>query len=783
MERVRLFIKRLSDPSFSKIYVIAMLLISLLVVGGYFSYAMFTVSKERSNAISIVTGNLIYDLKVDGEDIEELTVLANTTMEFTITLTNPNNRIARFNFYYVGSLPSGVIAGYLEEDAVNIPPTEAGLNLEQVGTSGSSNTYKIKVTNTTGKSITINLGASVGLDYNDLTLPSNGHLFEKYKINLGDAILTDPDNSINRADAEQYFVTGDNPDNYIWYSGKLWRAVSVDPNNATVKAITNETISAMGTWGSSSSFSGSYMQSWLNNTDSDGFLGSLDNPEKYIDMDSKWNATMMTNSSAKPSSTTMVTNAVGLINSYEYNKGIDWLLTNEYYFLLNPSSSTSVYINGNFNDNNIGTFNGIGTLLNVNGCMIRPSVNFFSSLSVLSGTGTVDDPYIISDNTAETNDLLNTRLSGEWLKFNNEDFRIVDVEANGTVKIVAANAITNRAFSTNSSSTFSSTDTSNVGYYLNNTYYNSIASEYKEMLVTGPWYLGSFSYGSSWKLEKCSTEACTTPSSYVVARVGLLRNSELMSAHTGGELKSYWTITPSTSTANSVKVNGIYGSNWEEVANRTTGSRDSSALMVRPALYLNSNVRIVGGNGTKESPFMISFEAIDDEGKIKVVDSYNVAVDYAKYDNGSYVLYTDTFKIVSGANNSYVIDLQNGSTANGTNVQLYQDNNSVAQRFKFKAVADNHYNIAVASLTSRGLDVYNGSSAPGTNIQIYDLSSYDSPAQKWALVSAGDGYYYIKSALGTCIDVANGTATNNANVQTYTCNHSTAQKWKFVKIN
>ena len=775
--------KLLLETSFSKIYMLVMIIVTLLILGGYFSYAMFTVSKEKSNAISIVTGNLIYDLKVDGENKESLIVPQGTTKEFTVTLSNPNNRIARFNFYYMNDLPSGVIAGYLEEEGVNIPPDKTGINLEKASTSGSNNVYKIKVTNTSKNAITINLGVSVGLDYNNLDLPSNGHLFEKYNIELGNAILTDPDNNINRNDAQQYFVTGDNPDNYIWYSGKLWRAVSVDPNNGTVKAITNETISAMGTWGSNANYSGSYMQSWLNNTDSDGFLGSLDSPEDYIDMNSKWNATMTTNSSAKPSSTTMVTNAVGLINSYEYNKGKDWLMTNEYYFLLNPSSSNSIYINGNFNDNDIGVFNGIGTLQNVNGCMIRPVVNFFSSLSVLSGTGTADDPYVISDNTAEINDLLNTRLSGEWLKFNNADFRIVDVEANGTVKIVAANAITNRAFSTNSSSTFSSTDTSNVGYYLNNTYYNSIASKYKEMLVSGPWYLGSFSYGSSWKLEKCSTEACTTPSSYVVARVGLLRNSELMSAHTGGELKSYWTITPSTSPANSVKVNGIYGSNWEEVANRTTGSNDSSALMVRPALYLNSNVRIIGGNGTKESPFAISFEAVDDEGKIKVVDSYNVSVDYVKYDNGSYVLDTDTFKIVSGANNSYVIDLQNGSTANGANVQLYQDNNSVAQRFKFKAVADNYYNIAIASVPTRGLDVYNGSSAPGTNIQIYDLSSYTNNSQRWGIINAGNGYYYIKSALGTCIDINNASASNGANIQAYTCNHSNAQKWKFIKVN
>ena len=55
----------LLETSFSKIYMIVIVIITLLIVGGYFSYAMFTVSKEQGNAISIITGNLVYDLTVD----------------------------------------------------------------------------------------------------------------------------------------------------------------------------------------------------------------------------------------------------------------------------------------------------------------------------------------------------------------------------------------------------------------------------------------------------------------------------------------------------------------------------------------------------------------------------------------------------------------------------------------------------------------------------------------------------------------------------------------------
>ena len=185
-------IKQFMKADVSKFYILGVGIICLLLLGGYFSYAMFTVSKEKNNAISIVTGNLTYELLVDGTKSTTLTVPANTTKEFTITLNNINNRTARFNFYYVGTLASNVTAGYKTGDGINIPPEAKGINLEKSGTSGSSNTYIIKVSNNTSSSKTINLGVQVGLDYNDLTLPSNGHLFDiAPKETVADYVLDD----------------------------------------------------------------------------------------------------------------------------------------------------------------------------------------------------------------------------------------------------------------------------------------------------------------------------------------------------------------------------------------------------------------------------------------------------------------------------------------------------------------------------------------------------------------------------------------------------------------
>ncbi len=201
--------KILLETSFSKIYMIIMVIITLLILGGYFSYAMFTVTKEKENAISIVTGNLTSELLIDGKEGNTLTVPANSRQDFIVTLNNPNNRIARFNFYYLGSLHDGVDIGYIEKEGINTPPSGTGINLEKVDTTGSSNTYIVRVSNTTESEISIELGVSVGLDYNDLELPDDGHLLRKITSEgtVSEVIKDDIMNNLNYEDEEQTFVT------------------------------------------------------------------------------------------------------------------------------------------------------------------------------------------------------------------------------------------------------------------------------------------------------------------------------------------------------------------------------------------------------------------------------------------------------------------------------------------------------------------------------------------------------------------------------------------------
>ena len=209
--------KLLLETSFSKIYMIVMIIITLLILGGYFSYAMFTVSKEKGNAISIVTGNLEYKLRVDGEESNKLTIESNSSKEFIITLSNPNNIKAKFNFYYIGSIPTNVETGYILDCETNNLPDAKGVILEKINSAGSSNTYKIVVTNDSDKEITIELGVNVGLDYNDLSLPSNGNLFKEYENKPNAPILDDNMIAVSYDGTNWVKANSDNSDNN-WYN-------------------------------------------------------------------------------------------------------------------------------------------------------------------------------------------------------------------------------------------------------------------------------------------------------------------------------------------------------------------------------------------------------------------------------------------------------------------------------------------------------------------------------------------------------------------------------------
>jgi hypothetical protein len=76
----------------------------------------------------------------------------------------------------------------------------------------------------------------------------------------------------------------------------------------------------------------------------------------------------------------------------------------------------------------------------------------------------------------------------------------------------------------------------------------------------------------------------------------------------------------------------------------------------------------------------------------------------------------------------------------------------------------------IRGLASKCLDVAGGATADGTKIQLYTCNG--TVAQNWTVTANGP----IKS-LGKCLDVAGGATANGTKAQLWTCNNSAAQVW------
>ena len=147
---------------------------------------------------------------------------------------------------------------------------------------------------------------------------------------------------------------------------------------------------------------------------------------------------------------------------------------------------------------------------------------------------------------------------------------------------------------------------------------------------------------------------------------------------------------------------------------------------------------------------------------------------------GEKLLDNGVYYIQSALNLNKVLDVSQVSYDNYANIQLWQ--NVEAQQQKFQVTfneQEKYYEIRVAH-SGKALDANNCGKSNGTNVQQYENNG--SMAQRWILQEAGNGYFYIFSKGSEMyLDVANGIARDAANIQLYEGNGTTAQKFKFAR--
>ncbi|WP_019785659.1 RICIN domain-containing protein [Streptococcus sobrinus] len=161
------------------------------------------------------------------------------------------------------------------------------------------------------------------------------------------------------------------------------------------------------------------------------------------------------------------------------------------------------------------------------------------------------------------------------------------------------------------------------------------------------------------------------------------------------------------------------------------------------------------------------------------VKRYNVGILAAQTDK---TISDGDYHIVLAANPKYGVDVENGSSKNGTNVQLYQNTEKDSQIFSVGYLGNGYYKL-IFKATGKALDVSKGSRDNKTNVQTWDYTGVS--AQQW-IIKQSDGsntYEIISQNGGLALDVSNGIIANNNNLQMYSPNRTASQKFMFIAVD
>ena len=202
-----------------------------------------------------------------------------------------------------------------------------------------------------------------------------------------------------------------------------------------------------------------------------------------------------------------------------------------------------------------------------------------------------------------------------YITFNDEKagWRIISVECDGRIKVIRNEIIEKRLWDNSSSNNWARLAALNT--YLNETYYSSFTNTAKQQIAKSDFSIGAIDvWNNISKNVNAENEqlwngtlALPTATEYLrtnsnTNKCGTVTSFNVSCTSTGwlDNNIDWWTLTPHSDfsdTVFSVTSGGFIGNNY---------GLESSAVGVRPVLYLKSSIKITGGTGTSSDSYQIS---------------------------------------------------------------------------------------------------------------------------------------------------------------------------------
>lgn len=360
-----------------------------------------------------------------------------------------------------------------------------------------------------------------------------------------------------------YYFYGDVDNNYVLFSGKLFRIISLDEDgNLKLISENSQTILANG-----KGYKKSYVRDWLNpNCDECGVFYKAIN-DKLLTYTTVYTDTVdnTNNITSKKS----YDDSIGLLSMYEYLKAgakTSYLINGEDWWLSTQTTNNETWYISNDELDKVAFDSHVSK-------GVRPTLTLNYNTSLISGNGTKEKPFIVEEVKKEN---LKDLYVGEKIKINDYIFKIVSKD-NDNLKIKLDSYLELERNFDYEKNVFDITDTNSLAYYLNNKLL--IDDKY---LVSCPWNNGS--YGIETYDYK------TTLNNNFTSTLGLLSIGDF-----------YINDTPSFLLNNKESLSSIYTVSEDKMIYE---DEITTNLKISPVYCIDGNLKIESGNGYNE-PYII----------------------------------------------------------------------------------------------------------------------------------------------------------------------------------
>ena len=384
------------------------------------------------------------------------------------------------------------------------------------------------------------------------------------KITSGNQLVNEGDGLYLDEDTKTFYFKGVNVNNYLYYSGHMWRIIKVNKDSSIV-LILNQPITSI-TFGTTSQYQSSFVHSYLNEIENQPYTGLfeqvLNHPDSYLKKTTIC-TDVIANVEDITCKKTISQDLVGILNlsDYELSGGKNGYLNNgvSYYTATRDNYDRIYYVHSK---------GGVSLAddYNEHNYAVRPTITLKSNIKYLSGDGSENSPYFI-----EEQEQIPTIQVGNYVNYSGYTWKVISKNDN-TYKLA-----------TTKTNEYNPKTYGSIAYYLNHTWYRTLDSS---LIVDGVWNIGNYQINGVTDYKNIYTNTVT-------AKVGLLTLGEMYSL----ELPNTWLLTSLNEDDGMVYTVQEGNKYFSDVIENEHG--------IRPAIYITNQVKIISGSGVLSDPYVI----------------------------------------------------------------------------------------------------------------------------------------------------------------------------------